>query len=101
MAELLDKTHPGKILLQDFMKPMGRSARQLDAEIDKLPNRISDLVNGNLPVTADTALRFGLFFNMAPQLWMNLQTEYGMRVAARTLTAKIAPRIRVFEAPVA
>lgn len=50
MAELLDKTHPSKILLQDFMKPIGRSARQLDAEIDKLPNRISDLVNGNLPV---------------------------------------------------
>ena len=101
MAELLDKTHSGEILLQDFMKPMGISARQLAEDIDVSPSRISDLVNGNRPVTADTALRLGLFFNMAPRFWMNLQTEYDMRVAARTLTEKIALRIRVFKAPVA
>ena len=101
MAELLDKTHSGEILLPDFMKPMGISARQLAEDIDVSPSRISDLVNGNRPVTADTALRLGLFFNMAPRFWMNLQTEYDMRVAARTLTEKIAPRIRVFKAPVA
>ena len=101
MAELLDEIHPGEILLEDFMKPMGISARQLAADIDVSPSRISDLVNGNWPVTADTALRLGLFFNMAPRFWMNLQTECDMRVAARTLTEKIAPRIRVFEAPVA
>ena len=101
MDELLDEIHPGEILLEDFMKPMGISARQLAADIDVSPSRISDLVNGNWPVTADTALRLGLFFNMAPRFWMNLQTEDHMRVAARTLTEKIAPRIRVFEAPVA
>jgi antitoxin HigA-1 len=77
MAELLDEIHPGEILLEDFMKPMGISARQLAADID-----------------------VGLFFNMAPRFWMNLQTEYDMRVAARTLTEKIAPRIRVFQGPV-
>lgn len=97
MAELLDEIHPGEILLEDFMKPMGISARQLAADIDVSPSRISDLVNGNRPITADTALRLGLFFNMAPRFWMNLQTEYDMRVAARTLTDKIAPRIRVFK----
>ena len=87
-------------MLEDFIKPMGISARQLAADIDLSPSRISDLVNGNRPITADTALRLGLFFNMAPRFWMNLQTEYDMRVAARTLTDKIAPRIRVFQSPV-
>ena len=100
MNELLDETHPGEILLRDFMKPMGISARQLAADIDVSPSRISDLVNGNRPITVDTALRLGLFFNMAPRFWMNLQTEYDMRVAVRTLTDKIAPRIRVFRPPV-
>ena len=100
MTELLDEIHPGEILLEDFMKPMGISARQLAADIDVSPSRISDLVNGNRPVTADTAVRLGLFFNMEPRFWMNLQTEYDMRIAARTLTGKIAPRIRVFQAPV-
>ena len=54
----------------------------------------------NRPITADTAVRLGLFINMAPRFWMNLETEYDMRVAARTLTEKIVPRIRVFWAPV-
>ncbi len=58
--------------------------------------RISELVNGNRPVTADTALRLGLFFNMEPRFWLNLQTEYDMRQAARTLTGTLAPRMRVF-----
>jgi addiction module HigA family antidote len=97
MAELLDEIHPGEILLEDFMKPMAISARQLAADIDVSPSRISELVNGHRPVTADTALRLGLFFNMEPRFWLNLQTEYDMRMAARTLSEKIAPRIRVFQ----
>ena len=79
------------------MKPLGISARQLAADIDVSPSRISELVNGRRPVTADTALRLGLFFEMEPRFWLNLQTEYDMRVASRTLQARIAPRIRVFQ----
>lgn len=96
MAELLDEIHPGEILLEDFMKPQGISARQLAADIDVSPSRISELVHGTRPITADTALRLGLFFEMEPRFWLNLQTEYDMRIAARTLQEKIAPRIRVF-----
>lgn len=95
MTELLDEIHPGEILLEDFMKPMGISARQLASDIDVSPSRISDLVNGNRPITADTALRLGLFFNMEARFWINLQTEYDMRIASNTLLEKIAPRIRV------
>ncbi len=101
MAVLLDEIHPGEILLEDFMKPMGITARQLAADIDVSPSRISDLVHGNRPITADSALRLGLFFRMDPRFWLNLQTEYDMRVASRTLQAKIAPRIRVFQAQAA
>ena len=96
MAELLEEIHPGEILLDDFMKPLGISARQLAADIDVSPSRISELVHGTRPVTADTALRLGLFFGMEPRFWLSLQTEYDMRIAARTLQEKIAPRIRVF-----
>ena len=79
------------------MKPMGITARQLAADTDVPPSRISDVVNGKRPITADTALRLGLFFNMEPRYWLNLQTEYDMRVTARTLLNKITPRIRVFQ----
>lgn len=96
MAHLLDEIHPGEILLEDFMKPMGITARQLAADIDVSPSRISDLVHGSRPVTADTALRLGLFFDMEPRFWLNLQSEYDMRMATRNLKDKIAPRIRVF-----
>jgi addiction module HigA family antidote len=96
MTELLDEIHPGEILLEDFMKPMGISARQLAADIDVSPSRISEIVNGNRPITADTALRLGLFFSMEPRFWLNLQSEYDMRVATRTMRETIALRIRVF-----
>jgi addiction module HigA family antidote len=60
MAEMLDEIHPGEVLLEEFMKPMGITARQLAADIDVSPSRISELVNGRRPITADTALRLGL-----------------------------------------
>jgi antitoxin HigA-1 len=100
MPELLDEIHPGEILSEDFMKPLGISARQLAADIDVSPSRISELVHGHRPITADTALRLGLFFGMEPRFWLNLQSEYDMRIATRNLQDKIAPRIRVFQ-PVA
>lgn len=96
MTELLDEIHPGEILYEDFMKPLGISARRLAADIDVSPSRVSEWVHGQRPITADSALRLGLFFGMDPRFWMNLQAEYDMRVATRNLLDKIAPRIRVF-----
>jgi addiction module HigA family antidote len=95
MAKLLDEIHPGEILLEDFMKPKGITARQLAADIDVPPSRISELVNGHRPITADTALRLGLFFSMEARFWLNLQAEYDILVATRELTAKLTPRIRI------
>lgn len=97
MTTMLDEIHPGEVLLEDFMKPMNITARQLAADIDVSPSRISELVNGQRPITADTALRLGLFFSMDPRFWLNLQTEYDMRVASRSLQKSFAARIRVFD----
>jgi len=97
MTKLLDEIHPGEILLEDFMKPMGITARQLAADIDVSPSRISEIVHGNRPITADTALRLGIFFTMDPRFWLNLQSEFDMRMAKRTLQRDIKPRIRVFK----
>jgi addiction module HigA family antidote len=97
MTKLLEEIHPGEILLEEFMKPMGITARQLAADIDVSPSRISEIVHGTRPITADTALRLGIFFAMDPRFWMNLQSEYDMRMAKRTLQREIEPRIRVFK----
>ena len=97
MAKLLDEIHPGEILLEDFMKPMGISARKLSADIDVSPSRISDVVHGQRPITADTALRLGIYFDMEPRFWSNLQSEYDIRITIRELQARITPRIRVFQ----
>jgi antitoxin HigA-1 len=97
MTKLLVEIHPGEILLEDFMKPMGISARQLAADIDVSPSRISEVVNGLRPITADTALRLDILFGIEPRFWLNLQSEYDMRLAERELRGVIAPRIRVFQ----
>lgn len=96
MTDLLDEIHPGEILLEDFMKPMSVTARQLAADIDVSPSRISEIINGKRPITADTALRLGLFFSMESRFWLNLQSEFDIRIATRELTSKVAPRVRVF-----
>lgn len=94
--QLLDEIHPGEILLEEFMKPMGITARRLSSDMDVQPSRISDIVNGARPITADTALRLGLFFSMELRYWLNLQTEYDMRIVTRESLDRVAPRIRVF-----
>ena len=96
--QLLNEIHPGEILLEEFMKPMGITARQLSSDMDVPPSRISDIVNGTRPITADTALRLALFFSMDARFWLNLQTEYDVRMAKRNLLEKITPRVRVFQA---
>lgn len=82
MTNMRIDIHPGEILLEDFMKPMGISARQLAADIDVSPSRISELVHGNCPITADMALRLGTFFKMESKFWVNLQAEYDRRVTS-------------------
>ena len=99
MTKLLDEIHPGEVLLEDFMKPMGISARKLSQDIGVPPSRNSEIVHGARPITPDTALRLGLFFGMTPRFWINLQSEYDMRMVERE-KKKFSASIRVFH-PVA
>ena len=64
MTVLLEEIHPGKILLEDFMKPLGITGRQLASDIDVTTSRISEIVHGTRPILADTALHLSLFFSM-------------------------------------
>ena len=96
MTKVLDEIHPGEMLIEEFMKPMRLTARQLAADIDVPPSRISELIHGRRPVTADTALRLGIYFNMDARFWLNLQSEYDMRIASRDTLKRIAARIRPF-----
>jgi addiction module HigA family antidote len=91
MSIYLDPVHPGEILMEDFLKPMGISINKLARDIAVPPGRISTIVNGKRSITADTALRLGLYFGVSPELWLNLQTDYDLRVARRETSLHIVP----------
>jgi addiction module HigA family antidote len=91
---LLDPIHPGEILREEFLAPMGISINQLARDLDVPPNRISQIVRGERAITADTALRLSTYFGVSPELWMNLQTGYDLRVARRDRGEQIQRRVR-------
>ncbi len=76
MATKLPPIHPGEILLEEFLRPMGISQYRLAKSISVPPRRINEVVHGNRAVTADTALRLSRFFGTSERFWMNLQTRY-------------------------
>lgn len=73
--------HPGEILNEEFLKPLGISQNQLAIDLRVPPPRINAIVHGTRSITADTALRLGEYFGMEPQFWMNLQSNYDLGVA--------------------
>lgn len=93
-SEALEPIHPGEILREEFMLPLGLSINRLAREVFVPPGRISAIVGGKRGITADTALRLGRYFNVTPQFWLNLQSEYELRVAHRTTWPEVADRIR-------
>lgn len=76
-------THPGEVLLEEFMQPMGLSARALGAALAVPHNRISALVKGQRGVSGDTALRLAQYFGTSAEFWMNLQSAYDLSVARK------------------
>jgi len=94
---LLDPIHPGEILLEEFMNPMGISINRLARELRVPPGRISLIVNGKRAITADTALRLGTYFRVSPETWLGLQAEYELRLAKRTVGPEIEKRVHPHE----
>jgi addiction module HigA family antidote len=91
--KLLDPIHPGEILLEDFMKPLGISINRLARDIAVPPGRISAIVNGKRTITADTALRLAKYLGVSPDLWIGLQADFDLRIAQRTVGPEIDKRV--------
>lgn len=84
--------HPGDILLTEFMEPFGLTSYRLAKELHVPAPRIHDIVRGKRGITADTALRLGVYFGLPAQFWMNLQNEYDIRMAKTPDLARVTPR---------
>ncbi len=81
--------HPGEILREEFLKPMGLTANELARRIHVPAPRINDIVLERRGITADTAVRLARFFNMSEEFWMNLQLQYEIRIALQRLRKTI------------
>jgi addiction module HigA family antidote len=78
---------PGEVLLEEFMRPLGLTARRLATELGIPGNRISSIINGSRSITAETALLLARRLNTSPELWMNLQTAHDIAVAREEMAA--------------
>jgi addiction module HigA family antidote len=92
MARL--RTHPGEVLREEYLIPLGLSARALAKELDVPPNRLTEIMRGTRDVTADTAIRLGRYFGTDPRFWLNLQAAYDLSKAEKMHSyKKIVPRV--------
>lgn len=94
MVEKLNPIHPGEVLLEEFLKPMGLSQNRLALEIGVHPRRINEIVLGKRRITADTALRLARFFRTSPQFWLGLQSDYDLDIAADQLGNRLEFEVR-------
>ena len=85
---------PGEILNQEFLAEYDLTQNQLAKAIEISPNRIAEIVNNRRRITADTALRLGLYFGNSPEFWLNLQTHYDLKMARKNLPPKAVARIK-------
>jgi addiction module HigA family antidote len=89
--------HPGEILLEEFLKPIGISQYRLAKDISVPPRRINEIVHGKRSITADTALRFGRFFGMSPQFWLNLQNRYDLETTEDSLAGRLDREVHALD----
>ncbi|MGH6983147.1 MAG: HigA family addiction module antitoxin [Stellaceae bacterium] len=87
-------THPGTILQEEFLLPLGVSANALATELRVAANRIGAIIKGERAVTADTAMRLGRYFGTSAEFWLNLQTMYDLSKAAADKGGKITKDVR-------
>lgn len=88
-TELIEPIPPGEILIEDFSEGFGITQNKLAVSIGVPPRRINEIVHGRRGITADTAIRLARYFGTAEELWMNLQSNYELRLQRRALGDKI------------
>lgn len=95
LAEKLPPVHPGDVLNEDYMKPLGITQNQLGRDLGISPRRINEIVHGKRRITADTALRLARHIGTTPQFWLNLQTHYDLDLAEDDLGGRLEKEVKV------
>ncbi|MBD3852994.1 MAG: HigA family addiction module antidote protein [Acidobacteria bacterium] len=96
--KLMDPIHPGEILMEEFLEPLGISQYRLAKDISVPPRRINEIVHGKRSITADTALRLARFFGTTDRFWLNLQVRYDLEVEKDRLVDVLERDVTVFHA---
>jgi addiction module HigA family antidote len=96
-ARKMTPVHPGEILLEEFLKPLGTSQYRLCKDISVTPRRINEIVHRKRSITADTALRLVRYFGFSERFWLNLQSRYDLEVGKDKVDARLEREIRVLE----
>jgi addiction module HigA family antidote len=94
MADEFAPVTPGEMLKEEFLAEYGLSQSQLAMAVGISPNRLTEIIRNRRRITADTALRLGLYFGNSPEFWMNLQSHYDLKMARRNITPQDVRRIR-------
>jgi len=96
MANKLPPIHPGEILLEEFLEPMGISQYRLAKDLSVPPRRINEIVLGKRAITPNTALRLSLFFGLSERFWINLQSRYDIEVEKDKLENRLKKEVRIY-----
>jgi addiction module HigA family antidote len=99
MDKSLSPIHPGEVLFEDFMKPLGLTQYRLAHDIGVTPIRISQIVNGERSITVDTAMRLARYFGTSAAIWLRLQVRYDLEVAEKELRPRINREVKVRQQP--
>ena len=91
----LSPIHPGVILLEDFLKPMGLSQYRLAKDISVSPRRINEIVHGKRSITADTALRLGRYFAVSPRFWLSIQNRFDLEITEDLLSGRLEKEVNI------
>jgi len=96
MKKRLHPIHPGEVLWEEFLKPMGISQNRLALNIGVPPRRINEIVLGKRRITADTALRLAKFFGTSAEFWLGLQSQYDLDVTAEELGERLNQEVKAY-----
>jgi len=96
MTKKLSPIHPGEILHEEFLKPMGLSQNRLALDIHVPAKRINEIVLGKRRITADTALRLARYFGNSPEFWLGLQTDYDLDITADSLGKRLDREVKTY-----
>lgn len=94
VPQKLPPIHPGEILLEDYMKPLGLSAHRLAMALHVPATRVGEIIHGRRAITADTAIRLGRYFKTTAHFWLNLQNAYDLEVIEDETLAQIESEVR-------